>query len=154
VGFLVAGRVDRRTRWGKTAWETDRRFSALVAGFSALVEADRRFSALVETGFSALVETDRRFSALVGGGNAVGFAVGLLLGRRSCTVGAAGLAIARVWTVCRGGGSSIRLMKGLHGALLRWLLVWTVMLSAISSSSLSGVLSSKITNGLLLRVCR
>ena len=46
--------------------ETDRRFSALVeTGFSALVETDRRFSALVETGFSALVEADRRFSALV-----------------------------------------------------------------------------------------
>ncbi len=89
------------------------------------------------------------------GGNAVGFAVGLLLGRRSCTVGAAaGLVIARVRTVCRGGGSSIRLMKGLNGALLCWLLAWTVMSSAISSSSSSGVSSSKITNGLLLRVCR
>jgi hypothetical protein len=88
------------------------------------------------------------------GGNDVGVTVGLLLGRRSCTVGVVGLAIARVQTVCSGGGSSIRLMKGLKGALLCWLLAWTVMLSAISSSSSSGVLSSKITNGLLLRVCR
>ncbi len=88
------------------------------------------------------------------GGNDVGVAVGLLLGRRSCTVGVVGLAIARVRTVCRGGGSSIRLMKGLKGALLRWLLAWTVMSSAISSSSSSGVSSSKITNGLLLHVCR
>ncbi len=88
------------------------------------------------------------------GGNVVGVAVGLLLGRRSCTVGAAGLAIAPVRTVCRGGGSSIRLMKGLNGALLRWLLAWTVTSSAISSSSLSGVSSSKITNGLLLHMCR
>jgi hypothetical protein len=104
--------------------------------------------------FQSLVETDRRFSALVGGGNAFGFAVGLLLGRRSCTVGAAGLAITRVRTVCRGGGSSICLMKGLNGALLCWLLAWTVMSSAISSSSLSGVSSSKITNGLLLHMCR
>ena len=87
-------------------------------------------------------------------GNDVGVAVGLLLGHRSCTVVAAGLAIARVRTVCRGRDLSIRLMKGLKGALLRWLLAWTVMSSAISSSSLSGVSSSKITNGLLLRVCR
>ena len=56
------------------------------------------------------------------GGNDVGVPVGLLLGRRSCTVGVVGLAIARVWPVCHGGGSSIRLMKGLKRALLRWLL--------------------------------
>ncbi len=87
------------------------------------------------------------------GGNDVGVTVGLLLGRRSCTVGVVGLAIAHVRTVCRGGGSSICLMKGLKGALLHWLLVWTVMSSVISSSSSSGVSSSRITNGLLLRVC-
>ena len=46
--------------------ETDRWFSALLeTGFSALLETDRWFSALLETCFSALVETDRRFSALV-----------------------------------------------------------------------------------------
>ena len=111
MGILVAGRVDRRTRWGETAW------------------------------------------IHLLGGNDVGVAVGLLLGRRSCTVGAAGLAIARVRTVCRGGGSSIRLMKGLKEALPRWLLAWTVMSSAISSTSSSGVSSSNITNGLLLHVC-
>ena len=33
--------------------------------FSALVETDRRVSALVETGLSALVEADRRLSAFV-----------------------------------------------------------------------------------------
>jgi len=88
------------------------------------------------------------------GGNDIGVAVGLLLGRRSCTVGAVGLAVARMWTVRSGGGSSIRLMKGLKGALLSWLLAWTVMSLAISSSSSSGVSSSKITNGLLLRVFR
>ena len=88
------------------------------------------------------------------GGNDVGVAVGLLAGCRSCTVGAAGLVIARVLTVSyRGGGSSIRLMKGLQGALLHWLLAWIVMSSAISLSSLSGVSSSKIANGLLFRVC-
>jgi hypothetical protein len=87
------------------------------------------------------------------GGNDGGVAVGLLVGRRSCTVGAAGLALARVRTVCRGGGSSIHLMKGLKGALLRWLLAWIVMSSAISLSSSSEVSSSKIANGLLFRVC-
>ena len=60
------------------------------------------------------------------GGNDVGVTVGLLLGRRSCTVGVVGLAIARVQTVCSGGGSSICLMKGLKGALLRWLLACVV----------------------------
>ncbi len=88
------------------------------------------------------------------GGNDVGVAVGLLLGRRSCTVGVVGLAMARVRTVSCGGDSSIRLMKVLKGALLCWLLVWTVMSSTISSSSSSGVSSSRISNGLLLRVCR
>ena len=49
--------------------ETDRRFSALAeTGFSALLETDRRFSALVKAGFSALLETDRRFNALMGTG--------------------------------------------------------------------------------------
>ena len=86
-------------------------------------------------------------------GTAVGVAVGLLLGRRSCTVGVVGLAIACVRSVCCGGGSSICLMKGLKGELLCWLLAWTVMSSAISSLSSSGVSSSRITNGLLLRVC-
>ncbi len=61
-------------------------------------------------------------------GNAIGVAVGLLLGRRSCTVGVVGLAIARVRSVCCGGGSSICLIKGLKGGLLCWLLAWTVML--------------------------
>ena len=88
------------------------------------------------------------------GGNDGGVAVGLLVGCRSCTVGAAGLAIARVQTVCRGGGSSIRLMKGLKGALLHWLLAWIVISSAISLFSLSGVSSSMIANGLLFRMCR
>ncbi len=68
--LLVAGRVDRRTRWGEIAW------------------------------------------IHLLGGIGVGVAVGLWVGRRSCTGCAAGLAIARVQTVCRGGSSSIRLMEG------------------------------------------
>ncbi len=84
---MVAGRVDRRTRWGATAW------------------------------IHLLGETDVWIHLL--GGNDVGVAVGLLLGRRSCTVGVVGLAMAHVRAVCCGGGSSICLMKGLKGALLR-----------------------------------
>ena len=82
----------------------------------------------------------------------VGTSVGLLVGRRLWIVHVAGLVIGRVCTVCRG-GSSIRLMKGLKGGLPCWLLAWTVMSSAMSSFSSSGAQSSKMVNGLLLRVC-
>jgi hypothetical protein len=82
----------------------------------------------------------------------VGTSVGLLMGQRLWTVPVAGLVIGQVGTLCRG-GSSIHLMKGLKGASQCLLLSWIVMLSAMSSSSLSGVQSSKMVNGLLLHVC-
>ena len=77
--------------------------------------------------------------------------VGLLVGRRSWTLRVAGLVIGRLRTVCHG-GSSICLMKGLKVAPSRWLLAWIVMSSAMSSSSSSGLQSSKMVNGVLLRV--
>ena len=51
------------TRWRGAACRCC--LPAAETHFSALVDTDQRFSALVETGVSALVETDRRFSALV-----------------------------------------------------------------------------------------
>jgi hypothetical protein len=145
VLILVASRVDQMTRWGETVWIHPLGGNDVGVAVGLLPIG---VPTGVPTGVSTGVPIDEPTTE-----GAFPCWTRLLQGRRSCTVGAVGLAIVRVRTVCRGGGSSICLMKGLKGALLRWLLAWTVMSSAISLSSSSGVSSSKITNGLLLRVC-